>query len=512
MPRPPAPPNLPPGVRRLGERMFTFRVLASFGTANDPWSMTSVFLPYTAGGRSLVLAGGGATGHYNLLDLTTGTAVLRGRTDLGGVTISDAALLQGDGTPTVYTASQTGNSLVLHDLDSAGGLSALAPLARVGGVQMEVSVLEAIRLGGVDYLALAARDVAGLTLIRLPATGGAELVGQIQDGPKVTLSGISDMVSLTLGGEIYLIAASSSRDGLTSFHLGAGGSLTVADSLTAKDGLWVAGLDVLAVAETGGHSFVIAGSTQTGSLSVLRINDLGVMFVTDQIHDDLTTRFGAVSEIATVTVGGRVLVVAGGGDGGISLLELLPDGRLFHHAAYEAESRSAAIAGGLTGLSVVVAGDGLQILAGGPGGVVQIQVPLADLGPAWLGTPGADTLTGGAGDDLIFGNGGADRLSGGAGDDLIFALAAGTTMTGGAGADIFHPGPGTATSTIRDFEPGTDRLDLSDWGRLYDPSALTILSRSDGAEIRYGDNVLRIYSADGSAIMPSEWGADDFLF
>ncbi len=85
-------------------------------------------------------------------------------------------------------------------------------------------------------------------------------------------------------------------------------------------------------------------------------------------------------------------------------------------------------------------------------------------------------------------------------------------MTGGAGADIFHPGPGPVTSMIRDFEPGTDRLDMSDWGRLYDPSALTIISRRDGAEIRYGDNVLWIYSADGSAIAPSEWRADDFLF
>ncbi len=405
--------------------MFTFQVLANFGSATDPWSMTSVFLPFIAGGHRLVLAGGGALGYYHLLDMTGGTAVLMSRTDLGGVTISDAALLQGDGTPTVYTASQTGSSLALHDLDSTGRLTALAQLALVGGVRMEVSVLEPVRLGSTDYLAVAAQDVAGLTLMRLPATGGAELAAQIQDGPKVTLSGISDMVSLTLGGDIYLIAASSSRDGLTSFHLGAGGSLMVTDSLTAKDGLWVAGLDVLAVAEAGGNSFVIAGSTQTGSLSVLRINNLGVMFVTDQIHDDLTTRFGTVSEIATVTVGSRVLVVAGGGDGGISLLELLPDGRLFHHAAYEAESRSAAIAGGLTGLSVGVAGGGLQILVGGAGGVVQIQVPLADLGPAWMGTPGADTLTGGAGDDLIFGNGGADWLSGGAGDDRIFALAAG---------------------------------------------------------------------------------------
>lgn len=492
--------------------MPVFRFVAGFGQPNDPWSMISAFQSFTAGGRSLVLAGSGALGQYSLLDMTSGRAVLVSRHDLGGLTISDAALLDVAGTPTLYTASRTGTALGLNDLGATGTPGALRLVSAVGGVRMEASVLEALRLDGTDYLAVAAHDQPGLTLLRVPADGAPVLAAQMADGPKAMLSGVSDMVSLTSGGQMLLVAASSSRDGLSSFLLGPGGSLTLTDSLTAKDGLWVTGIDVLAAADLGGRSYVIAGSTVTGSLSVLRINDLGVMFVTDQVHDDLTTRFGGVSEIATVTVNGRVLVVAGGGDGGLSLLELLPDGRLLHHAALEARGETAALAEGLTGLSVSVVGAGLQILAGGTSGLVQLQVPLATFGPALTGTAAAEVLTGTAGDDLIFGNGGADTLIGGAGDDLIFATASGAVMTGGAGADIFRPGPGSTLSQIRDFQMDSDRIDLGDWGRLYDPSALTILSRSYGAEIRFGDNVLRVYSAEGGALAPTLWGADDFLF
>lgn len=492
--------------------MPVFRFVAGFGQPNDPWSMISAFQGFTAAGRSLVLAGSGALGQYSLLDLTSGRASLVARYDLGGMTISDAALLDIAGTPTLYTASRTGTALGLNDLGATGTPGPLRLLSSVGGVRMEASVLEVMRQDGVEYLALAAHDQPGLTVLRVPADGTPVLAAQVADGPKAMLSGVSDMVSLTLGGQVLLIAASSSRDGLSSFLLGPGGSLTLTDSLTAKDGLWVTGIDVLAAADLGGRSYVIAGSTVTGSLSVLRINDLGVMFVTDQVHDDLNTRFGGVSAIATATVNGRVLVVAGGGDGGLSLLELLPDGRLFHHAALEARGETAALAEGVTGLSVSLVGGNLQILAGGTAGMVQLQVPLATFGPALMGSAAAETLTGTAGDDLIFGNGGADRLIGGAGDDLIFAASAGAVMTGGAGADIFHPGPGSAISQIRDYQMDADRIDLGDWGRLYDISALTILSRSYGAEIRFGENVLQVYSAGGGPIAPGLWGADDFLF
>lgn len=74
-----------------------------------------------------------------------------------------------------------------------------------------------------------------------------------------------------------------------------------------------------------------------------------------------------------------------------------------------------------------------------------------------VGLGGADTLKGGAGDDTLLGGAGADRLRGGSGTDEMF---------GGSGADIFQfravadSPAGAARDVIRDFTPGTDRLDL----------------------------------------------------
>lgn len=496
--------------------MFTFRFLTAFGSAADHWAMTSVLIPVAPGGGELMLAGSAAMGRYHVLDDSGGVAqVLASHTlaDAAGVfMLSDAAVLNIGGAWQLWGASHTGMTILRHALGPGGGLTPLAPLQTVAGVQMEVSVLEPVTVAGVTYLATAAHDRSTIDLIRPAADGTAWLTARQADTPKSTLDGVSDMISLTIGGEVYLIAASARKDGLTSFHLGAGGTLQLADTMTAKDGLWVEGLDALASVSLGGLSYIIAGSAAAGSLSVIRINALGVMFITDQIWDSRDTRFDGVTQIETAEVNGRALVLAAGGDGGLSLLELLPNGQLFHHTSLEARGDWSAFAGGVTGLSLRQIGDRLVIYAAGAGGLVQFEIGLGDLGPMIRGGPGDDSLTGGAGDDLIIGGGGADTLSGGAGDDILIASVAGSRFEGGAGADVFHPGAGPAISGIADFVQGEDRIDLSDWGRIYDLSALSIRVRSYGAEISYGDNLLRVSQPGGGRIEVASWSADDFLF
>ena len=58
-------------------------------------------------------------------------------------------------------------------------------------------------------------------------------------------------------------------------------------------------------------------------------------------------------------------------------------------------------------------------------------------------------------DNILLGGGGNDTLEGGAGQDILW---------GQAGADIFLIRKGTGTDIIADFMPGTDRLDLRDYG------------------------------------------------
>ena len=66
------------------------------------------------------------------------------------------------------------------------------------------------------------------------------------------------------------------------------------------------------------------------------------------------------------------------------------------------------------------------------------------------GGGGSDHLDGGQGLDRLFGDAGADRLDGGTGKNLL---------KGGAGADVFaHAAAGT--DRIRDFRDDLDRLEL----------------------------------------------------
>ena len=458
-----------------------------------------------------------ATGTWHLLSLTGSTADLltsRVMTEPSGSRVlSDAALVSLDGALQLYSASRTGSWLDVQAIGPGGGsLTGLAPLAQAGGVAMAVSSVAALQLNGATYLATAAHDRGTLEILHLSPDAAPRLVARAVDGPKAVLDGVSDLVSLTLEDDLFLIAASGRKDGLSSFRVDPGGGLALADTLTAKDGLWVSGLDALAVAEVGGASYVIAGSAAAGSLSVIRINPLGVMFVTDHLLDDRSTRFDHVSQIETVSHLGRSFLVAGGGDGGISLLELLPGGKLFHHQSLEAQAGWAGFAGGVSGLSVTLRDGALDIFVAGAGGLARFAVAMETLGPLIGGSAAADRLTGTAADDLILGGGGTDTLEGGAGDDLLIASAQNSLLTGGAGADIFRLLPGTGLAVITDFERGIDRIDLSEWGRLYDISALSISARKYGALISFGDQTLRVSQTGGGSIDVGVWTQDDFLF
>ena len=83
-----------------------------------------------------------------------------------------------------------------------------------------------------------------------------------------------------------------------------------------------------------------------------------------------------------------------------------------------------------------------------------------------IGGAGDNTLYGGAGNDLLVGEGDTDLLIGGKGNDTLIGGAYLDRLSGGAGRDVFvisnnsleaHPLP----DTVRDFEIGKDRIDLS---------------------------------------------------
>jgi hypothetical protein len=100
------------------------------------------------------------------------------------------------------------------------------------------------------------------------------------------------------------------------------------------------------------------------------------------------------------------------------------------------------------------------------------------------GEAGNDTLVGGAGNDTLVGGSGIDHLTGGAGTDNLY----GNNGTGGDGAaDTFIFTASWGTDFVYDFEPGTDKLDMTASGATQF-SQLTITNVNGNADIDFGTN------------------------
>ncbi len=111
---------------------------------------------------------------------------------------------------------------------------------------------------------------------------------------------------------------------------------------------------------------------------------------------------------------------------------------------------------GLLGDDVLLGDGGQDLLLGGSG---NDELYGGNASDRLAGGGDDDTLRGEAGNDTLLGNNGDDELIGGLGVDVL---------TGGAGADVFlfetqaDSGFTNATAdTIRDFEVGVDKIDLS---------------------------------------------------
>jgi len=186
----------------------------------------------------------------------------------------------------------------------------------------------------------------------------------------------------------------------------------------------------------------------------------------------------------------------------------------------------------IDGDAILAGGDGADTLGGGAGEDVlstdNEQVVAEDLilgggrGEDTLeggagddrlrGRGGDDTLEGGAGDDILRGDKGDDTLDGGAGDDRLIGGTGEDTLEGGAGDDTLTGGKGDDTF-IQDFgQPGEDTItdfnpnqDVIDFGGLDDFENISISEVDGNTLISAGEgNTLTINN-----ITPDQLSADN---
>ena len=378
---------------------------------------------------------------------------------------------------------------------SPGGVVAAQTMAMVGGTPLH-------------YVSMYGQS--SIQCLRLAANGEMVAVATLTLGPNQQGIDITAMTTLQSGGVTYLCATSRVKDAITLFRVGPTGLLQQTGTIGASGGLGINDPSDVRSVVMGGVTYLVVAAGATSSISVVAVQGDGSLRVTDHVADTLDTRFSGVQTLATVAVGDRIFVIAGGGDDGLNLFTLLPDGKLLMLA-----SQLQAPGMGLhniTAIKAIEMAGVIEVFVAGEGvGITRLRLDPGLLSPMQIGDAFNDTLTGGAGGDMLSGGAGQDLLDGGAGGDILMDGTGNDTLSGGEGADIFVLVRDGAEDVISDYQAGIDRIDLTGWGRIYSVDALGIEQTATGAVISFQDEVLVVQSANGQPIAPSAFLSSDLF-
>lgn len=136
--------------------------------------------------------------------------------------------------------------------------------------------------------------------------------------------------------------------------------------------------------------------------------------------------------------------------------------------------------------------------------VGKASAQLTSIENVW-GTEGGDRLFGTEGANRMVGDEGNDVINGRGGNDVLIGRDGRDTMVGGTGRDEFLFFSGEGTDTIKDFVPGTDKIEFFKNHREYgDP---TIRDSGRDTRIVSGDNVIILENVDHRLI-----SSDDIIF
>lgn len=388
---------------------------------------------------------------------------------------------------------------------SSGGISN-SLLVQSGGSSSAGQSLRMVstKSGDQCFLIAAASGAEGLAVFNFNKAVVAGTVDQISDTEASYLHQVQDLATVQIGGKTYVYAASGTENGLSIYALGSDGQLSPVADIGQAQSLPVNTISHLEMVALGAARFLLIAAQGSNSLTIMRVLENGELQPVDHILDDLALRMENINALAYIEVEGRGIVAAAGSDGGISLFELLPTGRLIHH--------STVVAGPSDGLGPV---SDLSLLSAGQG----LYLVVRDTSHAGLGVFTIDVSTlsaagngGGQYDDLLHAATGGAGINGWRGDDFLVDGDGIDVMTGGAGRDVFVLTADGKSDLITDLNIDQDTLDLSLWPMLYSNDQLTFIETPDGVTIRARDEELVIKSSTGLSLSAADFGPDTITY
>ncbi|TMJ03980.1 MAG: tandem-95 repeat protein [Alphaproteobacteria bacterium] len=389
-----------------------------------------------------------------------GNDILAGRggadTMLGGAGNDTLVWTAGDGNDTSIDGGANSDTLELHDTAGSDTIQVVTngtTITGLGGGTANVTNIETVTLdathGGTDTLDYTGTTVAvTVNLATDSATGFNSITGAIEN-----VTGGAGGDTLTGSAGANTIVGAAGNDTIT----GAGGD----DQLSGG-----ADSDTFNYTVGDGHDTVDGGATGsdvdtqnvngTAATETFNINPISGGYLGINIESGISAvaATDANFEVRTIEVEEINVVTNGGGD-------------------------SVIISGDLGGTGVAsstvhVTGDSgdNSFDASGISGATPVRV-------VFDGAGGADTLTGGAANDILIGGDGADTIKGGGGNDTIYG---GTATSDSSATDkaIFSGSSATYTITFDPFAAGgADGIDV------------TVTGGADGDDTLHGVELLQ---------------------
>ena len=462
------------------------------------------------GGKVLLYTATRAGGGVLALDVTGTMALVDQENISPGAALPAEAVIERitiNGTSHLIVTGANQAGVQAYAIASDGSLA--APMQLPASLSGAIAAQSVMQIGSATYFYAARMGESTVSTYSVAANGAMTLVGQrVLDGPHTGVD-ISALTPVTVGGNRFMISLSLEADVVRAFPVAANGTLGAPQMIGAPQGLGITDPSAVKIVEMAGATYLVVASAISSSVSVIALAPNGSLSVADHVIDTLDTRFQGVQALATATIGDRVFVIAGGGDDGLTVMTLTPEGRLL--TVGQILQQPGLALDNITAMTAQVAGGKIDLFVTGEGsGITRLQIDPGSLAPiqtgtdaaTLLGTTNADMILGGDGSEVVQGDAGADILGDGAGSDTLF---------GGAGADLFVLSADGSLDRIADFQLGTDRIDISAWGAIHSLAALTITATATGALITWQDETLELVTPNGLPILPVALQLKDFV-
>ncbi|WP_374374087.1 hypothetical protein [Tabrizicola sp.] len=412
-----------------------------------------------------------------------------------------------NGTPHLIVSGANQAGVQAYALANDGALGASVQLP--GSLSGALAAQSVVQVDGATFFYAARAGESTIHTYSVAANGSMTLVGsRVLDGPHTGVD-IAALTPVMVGGSRFLVSLSLEADVVRAFPVAANGTLGAPTFIGAPQGLGIADPSAVKVVEMAGATYLLVASGGSSSVSVIALGADGSMQVADHVIDTLDTRFQGVQALATAQIGDRVFVIAGGGDDGLTVMVLTPEGRLL--ACGQMLEMPGLALDNITAMTAHVTGGMIELFVTGEGtGITRLQVDPGTLTPIQQGGPDAAGLCGTSGADMILGGDGDELVQGGAGADILGDGSGCDTLSGGADADLFVLSADGSYDRIADFQLGIDQIDLSAWGPIHSLGALEITATATGALITWGDEVLELVTPNGLPLLPGGFRAEDF--